>query len=217
MTHTIFTPNPTTKSTRTAIYVHGLASGAAGSTCQALATALPDYRWITTDFGENLEKNVVLLNELIAEHNAELVVGSSMGGLAVIFADAPKSIKVVHNPALSLADCVRNTIGYGRHNYFCQRMDGATEFELLEAHCALYEQYIASHTITAGRESYAIFAAHDELLGDSASIAAQKIVKEHGFTITVDPRGQHRLAPSTIEIICALIAKNERVPKIRTL
>ena len=96
-----------------AIYVHGLASGAAGTTFCSLARKFKHYRWITTDFAETIENNVNLLNSLITQERPSLIVGTSMGGLTVLFADAPEVIKVVCNPALSIADCVRFKIGLG--------------------------------------------------------------------------------------------------------
>ena len=48
-----------------AIYVHGLASGANGMTYHQLAKRFEQFRWITTDFGEDVAENVAQLNELI--------------------------------------------------------------------------------------------------------------------------------------------------------
>lgn len=185
----------------TAIYVHGLASGANATTGKALSKRFNNFNWITTDFGEDLVENVRQLNECVKEHKPQLIVGTSMGGLTLLYADAPDAVKIAINPALSIADCVRNTIGFGRHKYFCKRLDGATEFELTEEMCKGYEAYIATHTPSLGRASYAVFAIHDELLGDEASVVAQKIVGGCGYKVLVDPEGTHRIKPSTIDLI----------------
>lgn len=185
----------------TAIYVHGLASGANAATGKALSKRFNNFNWITNDFGEDLAANVRQLNECVKEHKPQLIVGTSMGGLTLLYADAPNTVKIAINPALSIADCVRNTIGFGRHKYFCKRLDGATEFELTEEMCKGYEAYIATHTPSLGRASYAVFAIHDELLGDEASAEAQKIVGDCGYKVLVDPEGAHRIKPSTIDLI----------------
>ena len=169
-----------------AIYVHGLASGAAGTTFCSLARKFKHYRWITTDFGETIENNVNLLNSLITQERPSLIVGTSMGGLTVLFADAPEVIKVVCNPALSIADCVRFKIGLGVHEYFCERIDGNPTFELTEEMCLNYEDYIAKHVPLLGKENYAIFSAHDELLGDDAALMAQQIVADAGYKVSID-------------------------------
>ena len=188
-----------------AIYVHGLASGAAGTTFCSLARKFKHYRWITTDFGETIENNVNLLNSLITQERPSLIVGTSMGGLTVLFADAPEVIKVVCNPALSIADCVRFKIGLGVHEYFCERIDGNPTFELTEEMCLNYEDYIAKHVPLLGKENYAIFSAHDELLGDDAALMAQQIVADAGYKVSIDPYGIHRITSSTINIIRKLV------------
>lgn len=191
-----------------AIYVHGLASGAAGTTINTLARKFKQYRWITTDFGENIENNVAVLNCLISQEQPTLIVGTSMGGLTVLYADAPNAIKVVCNPALSIADCVRHTIGLGKHNYFCERIDGNQSFELTNEMCCNYDNYIKINTPLLGKENYAIFSVHDELLGDEASRAAQNVVSKAGYNVYIDAKGVHRITSSTMKIISSLINKN---------
>lgn len=201
--------DPSTDSHPTAIYVHGLASGANAATGKILSKRFSNFNWITTDFGEDLAANVRQLNECIKEHKPQLIIGTSMGGLTLLYADAPDAVKIAINPALSIADCVRNTIGLGRHKYFCKRLDGATEFELTEEMCKGYEAYIAAHKPSLGKSSYAVFATHDELLGDEASVVAQKIVGDCGYKVLVDPEGAHRIKPSTIDLIDNEIVSKE--------
>ena len=188
-----------------AIYVHGLASGAAGTTFGTLARKLKQYRWITTDFAESIEDNVAMLNCMVEREHPTLIVGTSMGGLTVLYADAPEAIKIVCNPALSIANCVRHTIGLGRHDYFCERIDGKQSFVLTEEMCFGYENYIANHTPSLGKVNYAIFSAHDELLGDEATRIAQQVVVDAGYEVSIDPKGVHRITSSTMRIIDRLI------------
>ena len=192
-----------------AIYVHGLASGANGTTGGQLAKLFPQFVWMSTDFGEDLAENVEQLNEIVRSNYPQLIVGSSMGGLTVLYADAPEAVKVAINPALSIADSVRHTIGLGKHPYFCERMNGTTEFELTEQMCCDYERYIDTHTPSLGRASYAIFAEHDELLGDEASATAQKVLADSGYRVLIDPKGQHRVQSSTIKLIAKEIVDKE--------
>ena len=192
-----------------AIYVHGLASGANGTTYHQLAKRFEQFRWITTDFGEDVAENVAQLNELISVNHPQLIVGTSMGGLTVLYADAPEAVKLVCNPALSIAECVRNTIGLGKHSYFCERLNGATEFELTEQMCCGYEEYIALHTPLLGRANYAIFSAHDELFGDVAAAEAQRVLEGCGYRIIIDPKGHHRMQSSTLRLIEKKVIANE--------
>ena len=166
----------------------------------------PQFMWGLAEFGEDLAENVEHLNQLIAKVEPSLIVGTSMGGLTVLYADAPNAVKIVHNPALSIADCVRNTIGLGEHPYKCRRLDRKTTFVLTEEMCQNYEAYIASHEIKLGRENYAIFSLKDELLGDDAFAQGHSTLTAAGFVAWVDPEGVHSLTPSTFEIIAQCIA-----------
>ena len=206
---TVSTCDPYLDRPPVAIYVHGLASGANATTFDKLAKRFPQFIWMSTDFGEDLAENVEQLNDMIRTNYPQLIVGTSMGGLTVLYADAPEAVKVAINPALSIADSVRHTIGLGKHPYFCERMNGATEFELTEEMCKQYEEYISSHKPTLGRGSYALFAEHDELLGDVASHYAQEYLAECGYNILTDPTGAHRIQKSTIELLANEIVDKE--------
>ena len=191
-----------------ALYVHGLASGGNCQTFKELKKRFPQFCWVSNDFGEDLEKNVERIEQSVELWDAKLVVGSSFGGLALLYAELYDVVKVVCNPALSIADCVRNTIGLGEHEYFCKRKNRVQEFELTEKMCKEYEKYIASHPILLGKENYAIFSAHDELLGDKAAAETQNVVAEAGYNVIIDPEGKHRLGKSAFDIIEKEIISN---------
>lgn len=196
-----------------AIYVHGLASGASGGSGGALPERFSQFCWIIDDFGEDLQANIKKINQMVEQYHPQLLVGTSMGGLEVIYATAPEAIKIVCNPALSVADCVRNNIGLGRHNYFCTRKDGIKTFVLTEEMCCDWERYIATHTPTIGSAGYAIFSEHDELLGEEATFAAKEYLEQCGFNTIVDPVGVHRMQQSTYDIIAERIVGNMHFTK----
>lgn len=193
---------------KTAIYVHGLASGAYSLNFKKVTEKFPQFTWAMAEFGEDLAENVEHLNRLIAQLKPSLIVGTSMGGLTLLYADALDAVKIVHNPALSIADCVRNTIGLGEHEYFCRRLDKKTTFVLTEEMCCAWEEYIATHEIKLGRENYAIFSLEDELLGEDASTQAHSTLTAAGFIAWVDPEGAHSITSSTFELIDKCVAKD---------
>ena len=57
------------------------------------------------------------------------------------------------------------------------------------------------------KENYAIFSAHDELLGDEASRIAQQAVFDAGYSISIDSKGAHRITSSTIKLIGKIVSK----------
>ena len=82
----------------------------------------------------------------------------------------------------------RNREAY--HEYFVEEEMEAgiyrKKFELTEEMCRAYEEYISSHRPLLGSENYAIFATHDELLGDEASTRAQELLRKCGFKVLID-------------------------------
>jgi hypothetical protein len=84
---------------------------------------------------------------------------------------------------------------------------GKRTFELTEEMCLGYENYIATHTPLLGKENYAIFSAHDELLGDEASRIAQQVVSDVGYSVLIDSNGVHRITSSTIKLISGIVSK----------
>lgn len=190
----------------TAMYVHGLGSGAYSHTFRDLSLRFPQYIWGMSEYSEDLAANVKKIEQLAAKIQPSLIVASSMGALALLFAKVPEhTVKVLHNPALSLADSVRNTIGLGKHNYFCRRLDHKIEFELTEQMCCDYENFLATHEPQLSRENYAIFSEHDELLGDAATAAARNYVENFGFKVFTDAESGHRITPKSYEIIATEI------------
>ena len=198
----------TNSAPKTAMYIHGLASGAYSQTFRELSHRLPQYVWGMSEFSEDLAANVAKIEKFAAQIQPSLIVASSMGALALLYAKVPAhTVKIVHNPALSLADCVRNVIGLGKHEYLCRRLDERKEFELTEQMCCDYEAFIASHDIELSCENYAIFSAHDEVLSDEAAARAREIVAAAGYKVYNSPENQHRLSTATLEIIKLMIAK----------
>ena len=188
--------------------ISGMADGADSLAIRyADERKLKQYRWITTDFVEDIATNVLILECMISLEHPSLIVGTSMGGVTVLYANAPNVVKIVCNPALSIADSVRNTIGLGQHEYFCDRINGKQTFELSEEMCLGYENYIATHIPSQGKENYAIFSTHDELLGDEASHKAQRVVSDAGYCVSIDSKGVHRITSSTIKLISKIVDK----------
>ena len=73
---------------------------------------------------------------------------------------------------------------------------------------------IAKHVQLLGKENYAIFSAHDELLGDDAALMAQQIVADAGYKVSIDSYGIHRISSSTIKNISKLVNEELILTKI---
>ena len=110
-----------------AIYIHGLGSGANTSAIKTISKILPQYKWHPLEVNENLKESVAIIDAAVNELHPQVVMGTSLGGLYVMFADlsaAPRCRRILCNPACNIAKLIREKIGFGIKEYFVPRKDG---------------------------------------------------------------------------------------------
>ena len=184
-----------------AIYVHGLGSGAASTTVRTVRKVFSEYEWIAIEVNENPFESVEKINATISEFKPSLLIGTSLGGYYVFYADAPCATKVICNPAMNIAELIRSKIGFGTYSYFVERQDGKTEYTLDEAVCRHFMEYSKSHKAVNGTRNYALFAVHDELIGDSGMLENMAAVFESGYRLLLDSKGGHRLRAASLKLL----------------
>ncbi len=184
-----------------AIYVHGLGSGAASTTVRTVRKVFSEYEWIAIEVNENPFESVEKINATISEFKPSLLIGTSLGGYYVFYADAPCATKVICNPAMNIAELIRSKIGFGTYSYFVERQDGKTEYTLDEAVCRHFMEYSKSHKAVNGTRNYALFAVHDELIGDADMLENMAAVFESGYRLLLDSKGGHRLRAASLKLL----------------
>ena len=190
-----------------AIYVHGLGSGAASTTVRTVRKVFSEYEWIAIEVNENPFESVEKINATISEFKPSLLIGTSLGGYYVFYADAPCATKVICNPAMNIAELIRSKIGFGTYSYFVERQDGKTEYTLDEAVCRHFMEYSKSHKAVNGTRNYALFAVHDELIGDADMLENMAAVFESGYRLLLDSKGGHRLRAAALKLLHREISK----------
>ncbi len=189
------------KTKPTALYIHGLGSGSRSTTTRIVCKIMPAYKWIAVEVGEDMEEAVRKIDGYVMEHNPKLVMGTSLGGLYVMYINAPDAIKVICNPAINIDEIIPEKIGFGEHEYFVEREDGKQTFILDETVCEKFRTYRAENEMMKGIENYAVFSAHDELIGDTASLNNMAVAFNAGYRILIEAQGKHRLQKHTIRFI----------------
>ena len=184
-----------------AIYVHGLGSGAASTTVRTVRKVFSEYEWIAIEVNENPFESVEKINATISEFKPSLLIGTSLGGYYVFYADAPCATKVICNPAMNIAELIRSKIGFGTYSYFVERQDGKTEYTLDETVCRHFMEYSKSHKAVNGTRNYALFAVHDELIGDADMLENMAAVFESGYRLLLDSKGGHRLRAASLKLL----------------
>ena len=190
-----------------AIYVHGLGSGAASTTVRMVCKIFSEYEWIAIEVNENPFESVEKINATVSKFNPSLLMGTSLGGYYVFYADAPCATKVICNPAMNIAKLIRYKIGFGTYSYFVERQDGNTEYTLDEAVCRCFTEYESSHRAVSGTKNYALFAVHDELIGDADMLDNMAMVFESGYRLLLDSKGGHRHRAAALKLLHREISK----------
>ena len=190
-----------------AIYVHGLGSGAASTTVRMVCEIFSEYEWMAIEVNENPFESVEKINATVSKFNPSLLMGTSLGGYYVFYADAPCATKVICNPAMNIAELIRYKIGFGTYSYFVERQDGNTEYTLDEAVCRRFTEYESSHKVVNGTKNYALFAVHDELIGDADMLDNMAMVFESGYRLLLDSKGGHRLRAASLKLLHKEISK----------
>lgn len=195
------------KTEKKAIYVHGLGSGAASSTIGIVRKVFPEYEWTAVEVNEDPAASVDVINQAIVQLHPAFLMGTSLGGLYLMYADMSScedgAIRFLFNPACDIARIIREKIGFGMKEYFVPRQDGVQQYELSEAVCARFEDYIAGHEETHGRgKDYAMFSTEDELIGPEGVSRNQAICYDAGYRILIDLEGGHRLKKAALRKAC---------------
>lgn len=183
------------------IYVHGLGSGANTDTLQSVRKHLPMFDWYAVEVNEDLDQSVKIINDAIETHHPDALLGTSLGGLYLMYVNVGEAYRVICNPACNIADLIRNAVGFGIKDYFVQRLDGVQQYVLDEGVCQRFEQYIQSHTPTKGNHDYALFCIHDELIGAEGVLSNQAICFNNGYTILIERKAGHRLESRALKLI----------------
>ena len=193
-----------------AIYVHGLGSGAATSTVDQVRKHFPQFVWHAVEVNEDPEESVRVINEAIRQYDTRCVLGTSLGGLYLMYADTrtrcASITRIICNPACSIANDIREKIGFGTKRYFVPRQDGVQEYTLDESVCRRFEKFIETHATTAvrqedGNRDIAVFSIHDELIGEHGVLENMAKCFNAGFEIMIDDRGGHRLRKEVLDLI----------------
>ena len=190
-----------------AIYVHGLGSGAASTTVRMVCKIFSEYEWIALEVNENPFESIEKINATANKFNPSLLMGTSLGGYYVFYADAPCATKVICNPAMNIAELIRYKIGFGTYSYLVERQDDKTEYILDEAVCRCFTEYESSHKAVSGPKNYALFAVHDELIGDADMLDNMTMVFESGYRLLLDSKGGHRLRAASLKLLHKEISK----------
>ena len=113
------------------MYVHGFASSGQSGTVTRIREVLPQATVIAPDVPIHPEEAITLLLELCASEQPDLIIGTSMGGMYTEMLYGYDRILV--NPALRMADTMKEHGMIGAQTFQNPRKDGVQEFMVTKA------------------------------------------------------------------------------------
>lgn len=186
---------------KTIVYLHGYGSSSQSSTMKYLAKKMPDFNVIAPDIPIDPEEALPFLKNYCANHKADLIIGTSMGGMYAM--QMTDYLRICVNPALHMSQ-LTDVLQVGTFERFQPTADGGTLYTITEdviQHFQDMEQRLFDG-ITSENQSkcWGFFADGDTLVNCKAEFA------EH-FTHVTDFHGEHRMNNQVIRDVIIPAAK----------
>jgi len=194
-----------------ALYVHGMGSGAKSGTRSSLGHYLDGYEWLSPELPVEPEEAMAVLEDYVRVFSPALITGTSLGGLYLLYLDAPKAVKAAVNPTYNIETTLRR-IGYGKHPYHCEREDGVKEYTIDEP---LVKRYMALRDGRDPRPSarmVAFFSTDDELVGREPSKRNAEAMQRLGYEIHWCDKFGHRLNQPAAKALAKIITQDNSKP-----
>ncbi len=187
-----------------ALYIHGMGSGAKSGTKSSLGHYLDQYEWLSPELPVEPEAAMSILEDYVKVFSPTLIAGTSLGGLYLIYLDAPDAVKVAVNPTYNIETTLRR-IGYGRHPFHCEREDGATEYTIDEPLVKRYMALRDQRTPLPSARMIALFSTDDELVGREPAKQNAAALQRLGYEIHWSDKFGHRLNQPAAKLLAKTI------------
>ncbi len=186
---------------KTIVYLHGYGSSSQSSTMKYLAKNMPDYNVIAPDIPIDPAEALPFLKDYCRTHHADLVIGTSMGGMYAM--QMAGMLRICVNPALHLSE-VKGVLQVGTFERFQPTADGQTHYTITEEiieHFKEMEQNLFVRERNEGKyDCWGFFADGDTLVNCKDEFA------QH-FTHVEDFHGEHRMNESVLHDVIIPAAK----------
>jgi hypothetical protein len=186
-----------------ALYVHGMGSGAKSGTKSSLGHYLDVYEWLSPELPVEPEEAMAILEDYVRVFSPALIAGTSLGGLYLLYLNAPEATKVAINPTYNIETTLRR-IGYGKHPFHCEREDSATEYTIDEPLVKRYMAVRDNRTPQASKRMVALFSTDDELVGREPAKQNASALEHLGYEIHWCDKFGHRLNQPAAKLLAKI-------------
>ena len=148
------------------LYCHGFASSGQSGTVTRLRSVMPYARVIAPDLPINPHEAIALLHHICETEAPDLIIGTSMGGM---YTEQLRGFdRICINPALEIAETMREHGMTGTQQFQNPRLDGIQEFyvdkALVKAYREVSEQRFIGITPEDEQRVYGLFGDKDDLV-----------------------------------------------------
>lgn len=189
-----------------ALYIHGMGSGAKSGTKSSLSHYLDGYEWLSPELPVEPEAAMAILQDYVSVFSPTLIAGTSLGGLYLLYLDAPDATKVAINPTYNIETTLRR-IGYGKHPFHCEREDGATEYTIDEPLVKRYMAIRDNNTPVPSHRMIALFSSDDELVGREPAKQNAAALQHLGYEIHWSDKFGHRLNQPAAKLLAKILSE----------
>ena len=186
---------------KTVVYLHGYGSSSLTNTAIFLAKKMPEYNVIAPDIPVDPQEALPFLKDYCATHHADLVIGTSMGGMyAMQMSNYPR---ICVNPALHMSQ-LTDVLMVGTFERFQPTADGQTHYTITEEiirHFKEMEEHMFDGVTSENQSNcWGFFADGDTLVNYKDEFARH-------FTHVEDFHGEHRMNNQVIRDVIIPAAK----------
>ena len=174
------------------LYIHGFCSSAQTGTVGRLREVFHDTCEVhAIDVNHHPVESIRRIEEYVAEHGIELLMGTSLGGFYTLCADVTCP-KVAVNPATNPEVMLNHPDMMGHLRYFNPRQDGNWYFDFGPENLLEFRG-IGFHVTP---DTYILCSDHDELIDDNRAACRALVPPERYFETS---QIGHRMDPSFTE------------------
>ena len=187
------------------LYVHGLGSGKNSKTLEDIKIFFNDYIVHGIEVNENAAESVKKIQYYVDHNDIDIIIGCSMGGFYASYIMNVKH-KFLVNPAFQIVEIIKDRIGFGVYEYFCEREDKNTYYSLSTETVDNIRYFMMSND-PISNNSYAIFSINDSFVGSEIQLKNIYSAQVYGFNLIIDKDFEHRINESVLNKIKTILCE----------
>lgn len=190
------------------LYVHGLGSGKNSSTLELIKKFFPVHTIHSIEINECPYDSIMKIQRYVDTNKIDIAIGCSYGGYCLSQVTGIGHRFLV-NPAFMFDKIVKDRIGYGTYEFFCEREDKRKTYILDDAVVNIFINHRSSF-IANNRDTTVLFSVCDDFVGADLQLNNIKFALDYGYdNLILSNEFAHRINKDTLINIQRELYDNE--------